>query len=68
MDKLSCNFEELYGCKWTQDANNDLNWIRGTARHASRETGPSSDHTKGMGKHIICVNICDDDHLLCTFL
>ncbi|CAB4040151.1 RNA-directed DNA polymerase from transposon BS, partial [Paramuricea clavata] len=49
VDSFSCNFVDFYGCQWSEDANDDFNWIRGSGHKASRKTGPTTDHTRGVG-------------------
>ncbi|KAG5887302.1 hypothetical protein JTB14_006447 [Gonioctena quinquepunctata] len=49
--KLFCDFEEEDLCGWTHDLNHDFDWIRenyGTPS-GSIGTGPTFDHTKGVG-------------------
>ncbi|CAB4026654.1 MAM and LDL-receptor class A domain-containing 2-like, partial [Paramuricea clavata] len=50
--KFSCNFEVSTGptaCKWTQDSSDHFNWTRHQGHTASSDTGPTTDHTKGVG-------------------
>ncbi|XP_070567019.1 MAM and LDL-receptor class A domain-containing protein 2-like [Ptychodera flava] len=41
-----CDFEVDY-CTWTQDPNNDLDWLRNKGDTPSDDSGPTFDHTTG---------------------
>ncbi|CAH1102080.1 unnamed protein product, partial [Psylliodes chrysocephalus] len=49
--KLSCDFETVDLCGWTHDLNHDFDWLRENYNTPSGSigTGPSFDHTKGVG-------------------
>ncbi|CAG9854433.1 unnamed protein product [Phyllotreta striolata] len=51
--KLSCDFETADLCGWTHDLNHDFDWTRENFNTPSGSigTGPSFDHTKGIGKN-----------------
>ena len=45
---ITCDFEEIEICYWTQDANDDFDWTwQNAADHDLDNTGPSGDHTTG---------------------
>nr|CAH7761572.1 unnamed protein product [Callosobruchus chinensis] len=48
---LSCDFEDRELCGWTHDLNHDFDWRRENYNTPSGAigTGPSHDHTKGLG-------------------
>ncbi|CAH1987170.1 unnamed protein product [Acanthoscelides obtectus] len=49
---LSCDFEDKELCGWTHDLNHDFDWRRENHNTPSGAigTGPSYDHTKGIGE------------------
>ena len=47
---FSCNFEDPTTCKWTQDSSDDFNWVRHQGETTAISTGPSRDHSKGVGQ------------------
>ena len=53
VDLFSCNFVDLYTCKWRQDNTDDFDWSRYSGLMASRKTGPTTDHTRGVGKRYV---------------
>ena len=51
---LDCDFESDELCGFTFDLSAEFNWTRSNYTY-SKDTGPSSDHTHGDGKPVICV-------------
>jgi len=45
---INCTFEKDT-CSWTQDQGDNFDWLRNNGSTASKNTGPSSDHTLGTG-------------------
>ena len=43
----NCDFEDVKMCGYLNDTNDDFDWSRKSGRTASRNTGPTSDHTLG---------------------
>ena len=53
--KFSCDFEQPLlpngkVCAWSQDSSDHFNWTRNQGHTGSTGTGPTTDHTKGVGK------------------
>ena len=46
---LDCDFERGF-CSWVQDSSDKFNWTRQRGATASRNTGPSADHTLKNGQ------------------
>ena len=43
-------------CTWTQDINDEINWIRSHGPTPSASTGPAGDHTSGGGIILLCLD------------
>ncbi|XP_064612390.1 MAM and LDL-receptor class A domain-containing protein 1-like isoform X2 [Liolophura sinensis] len=48
---ISCDFE-LDFCGWTDDTNDDFDWIRNSGATGTPGTGPTGDHTSSRGYYI----------------
>nr|XP_039272221.1 MAM and LDL-receptor class A domain-containing protein 2-like [Styela clava] len=45
--ELYCTFEDDLACGWTQDQDDDFNWVQTSGGTSSVDTGPTYDHTYG---------------------
>ena len=43
-----CNFESGTVCDWSQDSDDDLNWLWLTGNQGSLDGAPYEDHTYGV--------------------
>nr|XP_054757011.1 MAM and LDL-receptor class A domain-containing protein 1-like [Lytechinus pictus] len=48
---ISCSFDGTI-CTWTQDINDQFDWLLASGSTPSVDTGPSGDHTSGTGGYV----------------